>query len=83
MDEVVSLRKRIDAIDSAIAALVAARAETVEHIRAVKLREGLPPVDESRESIVVSRLEASLLGIAEPALVARKLADVLLRRGTV
>lgn len=81
MREIAELRLKVDALDSAIADLVVARAVLVEAIRQRKEAAGMPAIDETREAQVVAKLEANLTPLASSEEAARELAGVLLRRG--
>lgn len=60
-----TLRKQIDAIDEALVILLAKRMSIVKKIRAVKIQQGLPPLDQNRWEKVVSSvvLKAKTLGL--------------------
>ncbi len=49
-----NLRKQIDATDEALVSLLAKRMNIVKKIRAVKLQQGLPSLDQNRWQEVLS-----------------------------
>ena len=72
------LRARIDAIDSALAALLLQRLLTARAVGEIKKRTGTPVLDAGREAEVRASLRAALQGRQS---LADQLADLLLSAG--
>ncbi len=74
-----ALRESIDRIDEQLVALIGERQRLARAVGVAKHRAALPPVDATRESIVLSKIaaHASDHGVAEPEM--RLLAEQLIR----
>jgi monofunctional chorismate mutase len=79
MDDIESLRSRLDDVDDHILTLVARRMEIAREIGALKLTANAPVLDTEREAAVARRWTAAgeRLGLEGDAL--HELLDVLLR----